>query len=119
MEFNDKLKAFTNEQLLGIINNPDAHQQSEVETAKNIFSDRQLTDEKNKFAKEKPENEKTPLPVFVSRNKIDWKLIFTIPNIITNSIGIFLILFALKGFMIPNHFLDGGILGISLLIHEL
>jgi uncharacterized membrane-anchored protein YitT (DUF2179 family) len=53
------------------------------------------------------------------KNEIDWKQIFTIPSIITNTIGIFLILFALKGFMIPNHFLDGGILGISLLVHEL
>jgi uncharacterized membrane-anchored protein YitT (DUF2179 family) len=26
--------------------------------------------------------------------------------------------FALKGFMIPNHFLDGGVTGISLLVHE-
>lgn len=25
---------------------------------------------------------------------------------------------AIKGFMIPNHFLDGGLLGISILIHE-
>jgi uncharacterized membrane-anchored protein YitT (DUF2179 family) len=54
-----------------------------------------------------------------STKEIDWKEIFTIPNVITNTIGIFLILFALKGFMIPNHFLDGGVLGISLLVHEL
>ena len=27
--------------------------------------------------------------------------------------------FALKGFLIPNHFFDGGITGISLLVHEL
>ena len=27
--------------------------------------------------------------------------------------------FALKGFLVPNHFFDGGITGISLLIHEL
>jgi uncharacterized membrane-anchored protein YitT (DUF2179 family) len=26
--------------------------------------------------------------------------------------------FASKGFMIPNHFLDGGILGITIFIHE-
>ncbi len=34
-------------------------------------------------------------------------------------IGVFLAVFALKGFMIPNGFLDGGVTGISLLIHEL
>jgi uncharacterized membrane-anchored protein YitT (DUF2179 family) len=51
--------------------------------------------------------------------QIKWSEIFTISHSISNTIGIVLILFALKGFMIPNHFLDGGILGISLLIHEL
>lgn len=51
--------------------------------------------------------------------KINWKEIFTIRYIIGNTIGIMLMIFALKGFMIPNHFLDGGILGISLLIHEI
>jgi len=53
------------------------------------------------------------------KDQIAWRQIVSLPNIISNVIGIFLILFALKGFMIPNHFLDGGILGISLLIHEL
>ncbi len=33
--------------------------------------------------------------------------------------GIALALFALKGFMIPNHFLDGGVTGVSLFFHEL
>ena len=33
--------------------------------------------------------------------------------------GIFVAGFGLKGFLIPNSFLDGGITGISLLIHEL
>lgn len=33
--------------------------------------------------------------------------------------GVSLAVFALKGFMIPNMFLDGGITGVSLLIHEL
>ena len=52
-------------------------------------------------------------------NRIEWQQIFTIRYALGNTIGIVLIIFALKGFMIPNHFLDGGILGISLLIHEL
>lgn len=33
--------------------------------------------------------------------------------------GILLCGFSLKGFLIPNHFFDGGVTGISLLIHEL
>ena len=34
-------------------------------------------------------------------------------------VGVFLAVFALKGFMIPNGFLDGGVTGISILIHDL
>jgi uncharacterized membrane-anchored protein YitT (DUF2179 family) len=33
--------------------------------------------------------------------------------------GILLCGFALKGFLVPNHFFDGGVTGISLLLHEL
>lgn len=33
-------------------------------------------------------------------------------------IGVVFAVIAIKGFMIPNHFLDGGLLGISILIHE-
>lgn len=34
-------------------------------------------------------------------------------------IGVLLAGFALKGFLVPNHFFDGGVTGISLLIHEI
>lgn len=50
---------------------------------------------------------------------IDWKEIFHPKNILLNWIGVSLIVLALKGFMIPNKFLDGGIIGISILIHEI
>src|ERR1700723_4405824 len=33
--------------------------------------------------------------------------------------GILICGFALKGFLVPNNFFDGGVTGISLLIHEL
>jgi uncharacterized membrane-anchored protein YitT (DUF2179 family)/predicted metal-dependent HD superfamily phosphohydrolase len=33
--------------------------------------------------------------------------------------GVVIAGFALKGFLVPNHFFDGGVTGISLLIHEL
>lgn len=33
--------------------------------------------------------------------------------------GVIIAGFALKGFMVPNHFFDGGVTGISLLIHEI
>ena len=34
-------------------------------------------------------------------------------------LGILIAGFALKGFLVPNHFFDGGVTGISLLLHEL
>jgi len=34
-------------------------------------------------------------------------------------IGVLIAGFALKGFLVPNHFFDGGITGISLLLHEI
>jgi uncharacterized membrane-anchored protein YitT (DUF2179 family) len=33
--------------------------------------------------------------------------------------GVLITAFSLKGFLVPNHFFDGGITGISLLIHEM
>jgi uncharacterized membrane-anchored protein YitT (DUF2179 family) len=50
---------------------------------------------------------------------IHWKEIFNPRNILFNLAGVALITLALKGFMIPNKFLDGGITGISILVHEI
>jgi uncharacterized membrane-anchored protein YitT (DUF2179 family) len=52
-------------------------------------------------------------------DSIEWKEIYKVKNIIYNLIGVAFIILALKGFMIPNKFLDGGVIGISILIHEL
>ncbi|MGL3001412.1 YitT family protein [Flavobacterium sp. RSSB_23] len=50
---------------------------------------------------------------------IDWKEILHPKNILLNLIGVAFIVVALKGFMIPNKFLDGGVIGVSILIHEI
>ena len=55
----------------------------------------------------------------IDHQTIDWKEIFHPKNIILNLVGVVFITLALKGFMIPNKFLDGGIIGISILIHEI
>lgn len=52
------------------------------------------------------------------KRAIDWKEIFNFKNILLNLIGVILITLALKGFMLPNKFLDGGVIGISILLHE-
>jgi uncharacterized membrane-anchored protein YitT (DUF2179 family) len=42
----------------------------------------------------------------------------TIQDVLYCAVGIGFSGFALKSFLVPNHFLDGGITGISLLVHE-
>ncbi|MBC7884322.1 MAG: YitT family protein [Saprospiraceae bacterium] len=49
--------------------------------------------------------------------KIHWKSIFSIPGITYTVLGVLSAVVALRGFMIPNHFLDGGVTGISILAH--
>ena len=51
--------------------------------------------------------------------KINWKSIFSLSSILYTILGVVLAVIALKGFMIPNHFLDGGVTGISILAHEI
>ena len=52
-------------------------------------------------------------------NQIDWKIIYNPRNLLLLLTGAGLAVLAMKGFMIPNHFLDGGITGISILLHEI
>lgn len=50
---------------------------------------------------------------------IDWKKVWNPGNLLLITCGVGLAVLAMKGFMIPNRFLDGGITGISILLHEL
>ena len=54
-----------------------------------------------------------------NKNSIEWKEVFNLKNFILNLLGVTFIILALKGFMIPNKFLDGGIIGISILIYKI
>ena len=49
---------------------------------------------------------------------IDWKRIFSLSSIAFTIGGVVCAVVALKGFMLPNHFIDGGITGISILISK-
>lgn len=51
-------------------------------------------------------------------NKIEWRSIFSIQSVLFTTIGVFSAIVAIKGFMIPNKFLDGGVTGLSILAHE-
>jgi uncharacterized membrane-anchored protein YitT (DUF2179 family) len=50
---------------------------------------------------------------------IDWKKVWNPKNLLLILVGTSLAVLAMKGFMIPNKFLDGGITGISILLHEI
>ncbi|MBC8045307.1 MAG: YitT family protein [Fimbriimonadaceae bacterium] len=50
---------------------------------------------------------------------IEWKNVLNIKNFLQILSGVGLAVLAMKGFMIPNKFMDGGITGISILLHEL
>ena len=52
-------------------------------------------------------------------NTIEWKNVFDLKSFLHIVVGISLAILAMKGFMIPNRFMDGGITGISILLHEL
>jgi uncharacterized membrane-anchored protein YitT (DUF2179 family) len=53
------------------------------------------------------------------QKEIDWHQILNLKNLSFQLAGVVLSTIAIKGFMIPNHFMDGGISGISILIHEI
>jgi len=50
---------------------------------------------------------------------IEWDKVLNLKNFLFIAVGIVLAVFAMKGFMIPNRFLDGGITGISILLYEI
>lgn len=50
---------------------------------------------------------------------IDWKTVLNPTNFLHILVGTGLAVLAMKGFMIPNRFLDGGVTGISILLHEM
>jgi uncharacterized membrane-anchored protein YitT (DUF2179 family) len=54
----------------------------------------------------------------VPHKSIDWESIFSFSSIAYTLLGVLCAVVALKGFMMPNHFLDGGITGISILAYE-
>ena len=54
----------------------------------------------------------------LTTDTIDWRIVLDFKNLLQIIIGAGLATLAMKGFMIPNHFMDGGVTGISILLHE-
>lgn len=51
-------------------------------------------------------------------DKVQWRQIFSIKSIFFLLLGVLSAVFAFKGFMIPNQFVDGGVTGMSVLISQ-
>lgn len=52
-------------------------------------------------------------------DRVEWKHVLNAKNFLHLLFGTALAVLAMQGFMIPNRFLDGGITGISILLHEI
>lgn len=52
-------------------------------------------------------------------DRVEWKHVLNFKNLLLIFFGTGLAVLAMKGFMIPNRFMDGGITGISILLHEI
>ena len=50
---------------------------------------------------------------------INWNDVFAPKNLFQIILGAAMAVFAMKGFMIPNQFMDGGVTGRSILLHEI
>jgi uncharacterized membrane-anchored protein YitT (DUF2179 family) len=50
---------------------------------------------------------------------IEWDSVWNLKNLLHLVLGTGLAVLAMRGFMIPNQFMDGGITGISILLHEI
>jgi uncharacterized membrane-anchored protein YitT (DUF2179 family) len=50
---------------------------------------------------------------------IEWHNVWDVKNLLHLFLGTSLAVLAMKGFMIPNKFMDGGVTGISILLHEI
>lgn len=50
---------------------------------------------------------------------IEWKRVWNVGNLLLIVSGVGLAVLAMKGFMIPNHFIDGGVTGVSILLHAM
>jgi uncharacterized membrane-anchored protein YitT (DUF2179 family) len=52
------------------------------------------------------------------KNRVDWSAIFSIHSLIYTISGVLISFVALKGFLIPNRFMDGGVTSMSIIIKE-
>ena len=84
-----------------------------------LQSHRYFTQSANKrFGQKKQQNLEILVRNFNSTQTAQHEAGFVIKDFLLIVTGVIIAGFALKGFLVPNHFFDGGITGISLLLHE-
>jgi uncharacterized membrane-anchored protein YitT (DUF2179 family) len=49
-------------------------------------------------------------------DRIDWRSVFSLRSLFLTITGVFFAVLGMRGFMVPNNFIDGGITGLSILI---
>lgn len=52
-------------------------------------------------------------------NRINWRSLFSVSSVVYSLLGVLAAMIALEGFMLPNHFLDGGVTGIAIVTEEI
>ncbi|GAB2776993.1 YitT family protein [Salinimicrobium soli] len=52
-------------------------------------------------------------------DRVNWGSIFSLSSLIYSILGVFSAMIALEAFMLPNHFLDGGVTGICIVLEDL
>ncbi len=52
-------------------------------------------------------------------NKIEWASVFSLSSFLYITIGVFIAVLALQGFLIPNKFMDGGVTSISIILKSI
>lgn len=57
-----------------------------------------------------------PTSHLILAKRVQWRSIFSIHSIVFTFLGVLFAVVGLQGFLLPNHFLDGGVTGISILI---
>ncbi|HEX7845049.1 MAG TPA: YitT family protein [Chitinophagaceae bacterium] len=111
-------KLFKEFKVLGILKTEDEWLQKQVQflSAHHYFTksaNEQLEEKKQETLKELRSKSEIAISKFVSSPiEVIWDSFLILCGVLIAGI-------ALKGFLVPNHFFDGGITGISLLVHEL
>ena len=107
---------FTELKAIGILNTNEVWHKREVDflNVHEFFTNTAKEEQENKKQKNKENLENTRGHLSKKSNVAE-----NIQDVISVIFGVLFAAFALKSLLVPNHFFDGGITGMSLLVHEI